>query len=86
MIARGPGPGMEKRSHVGLGTPGQGFNGPKTSGQISTLLTELADCDKQITPTCLRELYGLVYEPLCTSNNSYGIGTSRILKYVISRS
>lgn len=85
MIARGPEPGMEKRSHVGLGTPGQGFNGPKTTGEISTLFDELVNCDKQITPSCLRALYGLVYEPLSASKNSYGIGVSCILQYALAR-
>ncbi|KAF7975943.1 hypothetical protein HWV62_8231 [Athelia sp. TMB] len=84
MIARGPEPGTEKRSHVGLGTPGQGFNGPKTTGGISTLFDELEDCDKQITPTCLRALYGLVYEPLSASKNSYGIVEYTPQAYVAS--
>lgn len=76
IIARSSDPALTKRStHVGLGSPGQGFVGPQTTGQISTLFNELADCDKQITPICLRALYGLIYEPLAASKNSYGIGT-----------
>ncbi|KDQ54112.1 hypothetical protein JAAARDRAFT_60885 [Jaapia argillacea MUCL 33604] len=55
-----------------IGNPGVGLH-PKTTGKISTLLTELENCDQQITPICLRALYGLVYEPLATSKNSYGI-------------
>lgn len=56
-----------------IGQPGVGIT-PKTTGRIETLLTELEDCDKQITPICLRALYGLIYEPLSPHQNSYGIG------------
>ncbi|EGO26346.1 hypothetical protein SERLADRAFT_436157 [Serpula lacrymans var. lacrymans S7.9] len=58
-----------------IGLPGNG-NGPKTTGSVDTLLGlggELKDCDKQITLSCLRALYGLVYAPLATSENSFGI-------------
>lgn len=53
--------------------PGHGTF-PKTTGEIQSLLNQLESCDKQITPICLRALYGLVYEPLAASKNSYGIG------------
>lgn len=56
-----------------IGQPGSGAH-PKTTGQIQTLLNELTACDTQITPICLRALYGLVYEPIAASKNSYGIG------------
>ncbi|KAJ7762293.1 subtilisin-like protein [Mycena maculata] len=66
----------EKRSlgtYMKAGQPGSPGKGPKTTGEVNTFLTELEDCDKQITPDCLRALYGLVYEPLSGDNNSYGI-------------
>jgi hypothetical protein len=53
--------------------PGHGTF-PKTTGEIQSLLNQLESCDKQITPICLRALYGWVYEPLAASKNSYGIG------------
>ncbi|KAL0946313.1 hypothetical protein HGRIS_012554 [Hohenbuehelia grisea] len=55
-----------------IGEPGVGL-GPKFTGKISTLLTELENCDKQITPACLRALYGVLYTPLAANKNSYGI-------------
>ncbi|KIJ66022.1 hypothetical protein HYDPIDRAFT_174767 [Hydnomerulius pinastri MD-312] len=55
-----------------IGQPGYGSH-PKTTGQITTLLNQLETCDEQITPICLRALYGLVYEPLAADKNSYGI-------------
>ncbi len=57
-----------------VGLPGVGIS-PKTTGAFSTLFTELQHCDTQITPVCLRALYGLVYQPLATSKNTFGIGT-----------
>jgi len=56
-----------------VGQPNSG-NGPKTTGAIETLSTGLEDCDQIITPICLRALYGLEYEPLSPSQNSYGVG------------
>lgn len=56
-----------------VGQPGYGSH-PKTTGEITTLLNQLETCDQQITPICLRALYGLVYEPLAAEKNSYGIG------------
>lgn len=56
-----------------IGQPGVGIS-PKTAGTISQLVTELEQCDEYITPICLRALYGLVYEPVATELNSYGIG------------
>lgn len=58
---------------VPIGQPGQGST-PKTTGQIDGLLTQIEDCDKQITPICLRALYGLWYQPVAGDKNSYGIG------------
>ena len=56
-----------------IGQPGGGTY-PKATGEIQTLMNDLEDCDKQITPICLRALYGLVYEPVAATKNSYGIG------------
>lgn len=62
----------DKYSRVPIGQPGQGST-PKTTGQIEDILNQIEDCDKQITPICLRALYGLWYQPVSGSNNSYGI-------------
>ncbi|KIJ66050.1 hypothetical protein HYDPIDRAFT_87640 [Hydnomerulius pinastri MD-312] len=62
--------GVRKVQPVGL--PGEG-TGPKTTGQVSSWIDQLEDCDNHITPLCLRALYGLIYEPLSADNNSYGI-------------
>ena len=58
-----------------IGVPGLGFQGPKTTGEISEILKDLKDCDKQITPACLRVLYGVVGVPVAAEKNSYAIGT-----------
>jgi hypothetical protein len=42
-------------------------------------VTELEQCDEYITPICLRALYELVYVPVATEKNSYGIGMVSIL-------
>ncbi|KAF8173454.1 peptidase S8/S53 domain-containing protein [Pholiota molesta] len=55
-----------------IGLPGVGIT-PKTTGEIHNLYHQLEHCDTQITPVCLRALYGLVYEPLSARNNSFGI-------------
>ncbi|CAA7270109.1 unnamed protein product [Cyclocybe aegerita] len=55
-----------------IGLPGVGIT-PKTTGTIKSLWDELKNCDQFITPICLRVLYGLVYEPLAASKNSFGI-------------
>ncbi|KAG2122346.1 subtilisin-like protein [Suillus clintonianus] len=67
---------IEKRnsqSRVPIGQPGQGGSSPKTTGQIDGILDQIEDCDKQITPICLRALYGLWYQPVSGNSNSYGI-------------
>ncbi|KAF9243178.1 peptidase S8/S53 domain-containing protein [Melanogaster broomeanus] len=55
-----------------IGQPGSGST-PKSTGQITPAFKGLENCDEQITPICLRALYGLVYAPLAAENNSYGI-------------
>jgi len=72
-ITKRSGSGSTEGIGRSIGQPGSG-TAPKTAGQIQTLLNELEACDQQITPICLRALYGLVYEPLAASQNSYGIG------------
>jgi tripeptidyl-peptidase I len=58
-----------------LGQPWSG-NGPNLSPDHSSLkgiLTELKNCDKFITPICLRTLYGIFYWPIGIHKNSYGV-------------
>jgi hypothetical protein len=78
IISRSPEPSHhEIRStsdRIKLGVPGQGFDGPKTSGNIQQIFHQLEHCDKQITPLCLRALYGFVSVPLKAKDNSYAIG------------
>ncbi|KAG1738203.1 subtilisin-like protein, partial [Suillus lakei] len=62
----------DQHSRVPIGQPGQGST-PKTTGEIEGILDQIEDCDKQITPICLRALYGLWYQPVSGSINSYGI-------------
>ncbi|KAH7906634.1 peptidase S8/S53 domain-containing protein, partial [Hygrophoropsis aurantiaca] len=57
---------------ISVGAPGQGIT-PKTTGQITNIITQLENCDQQITPACLQALYGLYYEPVAADKNSYGI-------------
>ena len=73
---------LPKRSGNGqtlksIGLPISG-NGPKTTGIVLDIaqlnVTDLLNCDKRITPSCLRALYGFFYEPRVPWNNSYGIG------------
>lgn len=55
-----------------VGLPGVGIF-PKTTGNISSILSRLENCDVMITPICLRALYGLNYSPLSTKKNTFGI-------------
>jgi tripeptidyl-peptidase-1 len=55
-----------------VGQPGVGIT-PKKAGLVSNVKAEIATCDQQITPNCLRALYNLVYTPVATSRNSFGI-------------
>jgi len=57
----------------GVGQPGFGATFPKTTGVISELLTELDECDEQITPICLRALYEFMYFPVAAEKNSIAI-------------
>ncbi|EGO00781.1 hypothetical protein SERLA73DRAFT_167028 [Serpula lacrymans var. lacrymans S7.3] len=55
-----------------VGQPGYGIT-PKTTGRVSTEVTELEQCDEYITPICLRTLYSLEYVPLATEKNSFAV-------------
>jgi tripeptidyl-peptidase-1 len=78
IVSRNPEPShVEVRSTgsaIKLGIPGQGYSGPKTTGIISEVFDQLGKCDQQITPLCLRALYGIEYKPLAAERNSYAIG------------
>ncbi|KZT34095.1 subtilisin-like protein [Sistotremastrum suecicum HHB10207 ss-3] len=71
-LASTPVPGAAK----GLGDPSSG-NGPKllpgSSGKLKGIITELEQCDEFITPVCLQTLYDIIYKPVSTHKNSYGI-------------
>ena len=56
-----------------IGLPGVGHT-PKTTGKIKTLFKDLKNCDKMITPLCLRVLYGFFYQPSASDRNTFGIG------------
>ncbi|KDQ54116.1 hypothetical protein JAAARDRAFT_412436 [Jaapia argillacea MUCL 33604] len=62
--------GKATAAHIGL--PGIGTK-PKTTGKLSVVASELAQCDEYITPACLQALYGIYYTPQATAKNSYGI-------------
>ncbi|KAM3419686.1 Tripeptidyl-peptidase SED1 [Cercospora zeina] len=67
---------IEKRDmqeHVKPGNP-SGGNVPKFQPIAkSSIIKELTDCDKQITPNCLRALYRFPTGLTANSKNSYGI-------------
>ncbi|KAH7925313.1 subtilisin-like protein [Leucogyrophana mollusca] len=54
------------------GTPWMGSY-PKTTGVVNETSQGLENCDSQITPECLRALYGIAYKPAVPHLNSYGI-------------
>lgn len=56
-----------------IGLPGVGHT-PKTTGKIKTLFKDIKNCDKMITPLCLRVLYGFFYQPSASDRNTFGIG------------
>lgn len=62
-----------KRSNINLGAPSPS-NGPKTNGATVTAPLSLDNCDKFVTPACLRALYSIYYTPMVPRRNSYGIG------------
>jgi len=64
----------DRFTRMPVGQPGR--SGPKTGGQVELedISDQIEDCDKQITPGCLKTLYGLWYEPVAAEKNSFGIG------------
>jgi tripeptidyl-peptidase-1 len=62
----------DQNTRISIAQPGRST--PKTGGEVEKVLPSLEDCDKQITPLCLRTLYGLSYEPVATGKNSFGVG------------
>ena len=65
-----------------IGLPGVGRT-PKTTEKIETLFKDLKNCDKMITPLCLRALYGFFYQPSASDRNTFGIGGLTYLSVVI---
>ncbi|KAJ7669260.1 subtilisin-like protein [Mycena polygramma] len=60
-------------THIKLGQPGEGTVFPKFKGEISTIFHELENCDSQITPACLRALYGFLYTPVTKNKNTIAV-------------
>jgi tripeptidyl-peptidase I len=60
----------EADTAVKLGVPGRG---PKTTGIVTETFNTLEKCDQEITPFCLRALYGVAYTPLASKQNSFAI-------------
>ncbi|KAJ7089341.1 subtilisin-like protein [Mycena belliarum] len=59
---------------IALGQPGAGTVSPKMTTTMPAIFSDsVANCDNEITPACLRALYGLYYLPVATADNSYGI-------------
>ncbi|KAJ7261226.1 subtilisin-like protein [Mycena rebaudengoi] len=71
-------PVLERRGsitqpRISIGQPGAGAVNPISRRGVKNILDELETCDAQITPACLRALYGFVYSPLVPQKNSYAI-------------
>jgi tripeptidyl-peptidase-1 len=63
-----------ERATRGLGIPGAGFRGPSmTAAAVPILKNQLEHCDEQITPECLKALYGIDYTPVATQINTIGV-------------
>ena len=65
--------GPTEGSGRSVGQPGIGSL-PKTIGKASEILSELENCDEQITLPCLRALYNIIYKPVSTKKNTFAIG------------
>ncbi|KAH9480393.1 Aorsin [Psilocybe cubensis] len=63
---------LQRRSGPNLGAPSI-FTGPKKASKAVAITPSLENCDKFITPDCLRALYSIKYKPVATKKNSYGI-------------
>ncbi|KAH7927947.1 subtilisin-like protein [Leucogyrophana mollusca] len=66
--------------HVDFVTPTIHFDarlahegGPTTSGIVTKVSAKAKGCDEEITPSCLRALYGLPNKPVSAKKNSFGI-------------
>ncbi|ESK93472.1 hypothetical protein Moror_1753 [Moniliophthora roreri MCA 2997] len=67
---------LRKRAHLpamNVGQSGFGSVNPKYHGDVQPLYEELEHCHEQITPLCLKELYGFYYTPRSAENNSFGV-------------
>lgn len=66
--------GVSKRETPKLGRPG-GWSMPKFGRWLNRnqIIQELANCDEQIVPDCLRALYEMPIDSVYNSKNSYGI-------------
>ncbi|THH29362.1 hypothetical protein EUX98_g4824 [Antrodiella citrinella] len=71
-----PSNAQRKKRSFNPGLPTGSFKpGPKTNGvkpQVH-LPSDLANCDVNITPDCVRALYKIDHKPVNTARNSYGI-------------
>lgn len=67
-----------------IGNPGSGSL-PKQGATLglSDIITELSDCDEQITPDCLRLLYGLPVNQVANSENSYGSMLYQVARHLL---
>ena len=69
--------GLTRRQSTGaksIGKPGSGST-PKLGQWLSqdAIISELANCDEQIVPDCLRALYKIPEKTAANSENSYGV-------------
>ncbi|PCH35494.1 subtilisin-like protein [Wolfiporia cocos MD-104 SS10] len=65
--------GGQYTSAHSVGQPGLGASFPNITGDIKGILSDLKNCDVQITPDCLRALYDFTYTPNATEKNSIAI-------------
>ncbi|OJA13987.1 hypothetical protein AZE42_04597 [Rhizopogon vesiculosus] len=63
----------KRRQSIRVPISQPGKSGPKTTGKVQDIFHQLGNCDEQITPICLRALYGLWYEPVAAKANGFGI-------------
>jgi tripeptidyl-peptidase-1 len=70
-----------------IARPGADHGGPKLKDYVphEGIIKQLQDCDKQITPWCLRMLYKFPPGRTANSNNSYGIVEYTPQAYVLKK-
>jgi tripeptidyl-peptidase I len=68
-----------------MGLPGIGITSKTTGKNFKMLFKDLQNCDKMMTPLCLRVLYGFFYQPLASDRNTFGIGQIFLPKPSISQ-